>query len=115
MAERIASFEEFWRFYLREHSQPTCRAVHYLGTIAAWVALMLGLFVSAWWLLAIPFVGYGPAWFGHFVIEKNKPASFGYPLWSLTADYRMFALAMTGRLGPELSRARVGAAPESTP
>ena len=109
MTERIQSFDEFWLYYLREHSLAACRGLHYVGTVASWVMLGVGIVVSPWWLLAIPVAGYGPAWTGHFLIEKNKPATFGYPLWSLAADYRMFALGMTGRLGPELTRAGVTA------
>lgn len=105
MAQRIQTYAEFWPYYLREHSQPGCRKLHYIGTVCAVVALAAAIFVSPWWLLAIPLVGYGPAWIGHFVIEKNKPATFGYPLWSLVSDYRMFGLAVTGRLGSEIDRA----------
>lgn len=104
MTERISSFQEFWPYYLGEHRHPLSRALHYTGTIAAWGVLALGIFVSPWWLLAVLPAGYGPAWIGHFFIEHNKPATFGYPLWSLIADYRMFVLGMTGQLGPELAR-----------
>ncbi len=113
MSERISSFAEFWPYYLGEHRNPVCRGLHYVGTIAAWGVLALGIFVSPWWLLAIPFAGYGPAWVGHFFVEHNNPASFGYPLWSLMGDYRMFALAVTGRLGRELER--LPAQPEQLP
>ena len=85
--------------------RPACRAMHYLGTTCAMAAVVAGVFVSPWWLLAVLVVGYGPAWIGHFVIEKNKPATFGYPLWSLISDYKMFGLAIAGRLGSELDRA----------
>jgi hypothetical protein len=105
MTQRIQTFDEFWLYYLREHSRPACRAMHYLGTTCAMAAVVAGVFVSPWWLLAVLVVGYGPAWIGHFVIEKNKPATFGYPLWSLFSDYKMFGLAIAGRLGPELERA----------
>ncbi len=103
--ERITTFSEFWLYYLREHSRPACRALHYAGTACSFGAIAAAIFVSPWWLLAVPVVGYGPAWIGHFVIEKNKPATFGYPLWSLISDYRMIGLAAIGRLGPELQRA----------
>jgi hypothetical protein len=109
MAQRIQTFDEFWLYYLREHSRPASRALHYLGTACAMAALLAGIFVSPWWLLAVLVVGYGPAWIGHFVIEKNKPATFKYPLWSLVSDYKMFGLAITGRLTPELQRAHASA------
>jgi len=60
-----------------------------------------------WWLALVPLFGYGPAWFGHFVIEKNKPATFQAPFWSLISDYRMFGLFVTGRIGDELRKHRV--------
>jgi len=106
MAElpRIQSFSEFWPYYLGEHRHPLSRVLHYVGTIASWGALLAGILVSPWLLIAIPFVGYGPAWIGHFLIEKNKPATFGYPLWSIRGDYKMFGLAMTGRLSAEMAR-----------
>lgn len=105
MSERIQTFDEFWLYYLREHSLPSCRALHYFGTVASMIVLAAGIVYNPWLLLLVPVVGYGPAWIGHFVIEKNQPATFTYPLWSLIADYRMFALAATGRLQPELARA----------
>jgi hypothetical protein len=108
--ERITTFSEFWRYYLREHSRPACRALHYAGTVCSFGAIAAAIFISPWWLFAVPVVGYGPAWIGHFVIEKNKPATFGYPLWSLISDYRMVGLAAIGRLRPELDRASLSSA-----
>ncbi len=110
MSGRIQKYDEFWLYYLREHSRPASRALHYLGTVCSMGAVVAAVLVSPWWLLAAPVLGYGPAWIGHFVIEKNRPATFRYPLWSLISDYKMFGLAIIGKLGPELARATHAAA-----
>lgn len=108
MATNFSNYREFWPFYLREHAKPATRAVHYLGSAAALSGVVLALGTGSWWwLLAVPLFGYGPAWFGHFVIEKNKPATFQAPLWSLISDYRMFGLFVTGRIGAELRKYQI--------
>ena len=106
----MSSFDEFWPFYLREHSRPATRALHLAGTtgsllfaFAAIVSLRPAL------VLAALVCGYAFAWVGHFFVEHNRPATFKHPLWSFRADFRMWTLALTGRLGPELQRAGLSA------
>ena len=108
MERRFASFTEFWPHYLREHSRTETRALHYAGTTLV-VALAIGAVASNQliWLVAVPIAGYFFAWVGHFALEKNRPATFTHPLWSLAADFRMWFLWLTGRIGPELKKAGV--------
>lgn len=104
----MKSFAEFWPYYLREHSKPQTRALHYVGTSLV-VAIALFAVVTGrwWWLLAMPVAGYFFAWVGHFGVEKNRPATFKYPLWSLGADWKMWWLWLTGGLRVELDKAGV--------
>jgi len=107
-AKRLASFAEFWPFYLREHSKPATRTLHYAGTTLVLGCLVAGIATGHGWLfLAMPVAGYGFAWIAHFAVERNRPATFTYPLWSLAADFVMFACWISGRLGRELARAGV--------
>jgi hypothetical protein len=102
---RLTSFEEFWPFYVSQHSRASTRALHFAGTTMALGSLAAGALVAPWCALALPVVSYGPAWIGHFFFERNKPATFTYPLWSLRGDIRMYRLMLTGRMAPELERA----------
>ena len=103
-----STFSDFWLFYLREHSRPATRALHYAGTGIVILAAAAAAATGLWWLLAaIPVAGYGFAWASHAAVERNRPATFTYPLWSLAADFRMFFLWLTGRLERELERAGV--------
>lgn len=103
--ERIASFEEFWPFYVREHSKRANRVLHFVGTSSAMACLAGALLLGKRRLLALaPLVGYGPAWVGHFFVEKNRPASFSYPLWSLRADLKMWAMTVAGAMDAEVER-----------
>ena len=103
---RLKSFEEFWPFYVREHSHPTNRTLHFIGNSLGLVCLALVFAIGNLWFLPLGLVaGYGFAWVGHFFIERNKPASFKYPLWSFRADWKMWALILTGQMEPEVRRA----------
>ncbi len=103
--QRIQSFAEFWPFYVREHSLRSTRLIHFVGTTLSLAVVIAAIATQQWWwLLAAPVCGYGFAWFSHFVIEKNKPASFSYPLWSFAADWKLWALTLTGRMEAETQR-----------
>lgn len=105
---KIENFTEFWPYYLREHSQPATRAWHYLGTALALLTLFWVIFTGRWMFLPAVFVcGYFFAWLSHGLIEKNKPATFTYPLWSLASDFKMLFCFLTGQMGKELKRAGV--------
>ena len=109
MAQTHSSFAEFWPFYLQEHAKPTTRMLHYIGTTLVVLLAIAAIFTGEWLLLlALPLAGYFFAWVAHFAVEKNRPATFTYPLWSLAADFRMWWLWLTGRIGPELRKAGVG-------
>lgn len=96
---RFTSFREFYPFYLSEHADRTCRRLHFVGT-----SLVVGIIVlaitsgNAWWLALAPVAGYGFAWVGHFVFEKNKPASFRQPLYSFIGDWVMYWDILRGRI-----------------
>jgi len=105
---KINDFEEFWLYYLREHADPRTRGLHYFGTSIAVLGVAACIVLGRpWFLVAVPVAGYGPAWFAHFVIEKNTPATFRYPLWSLASDFRMAFAWVTGQIALELKRAGV--------
>ena len=104
--DRLTSFAEFWPYYVREHSRPGTRALHFVGSSAGAVCLLAALVIGRWWLVLVGLaVGYGLAWVSHFGIERNRPATFRYPLWSFAADWRMWALTLGGRMGEEVKRA----------
>ena len=95
----FSSFREFYPFYLSEHRNPTCRRLHFAGSCAVLAIVLATLATGAWWLLiAAPVVGYAFAWVGHFAFEKNRPATFSYPGYSLMGDWVMFWQLLSGKL-----------------
>ncbi len=103
--EDLTTFDDFWPHYVHAHRNPVNRALHYAGTSAALGSVAAAaLTLNPAWLLLAPVAGYGPAWIGHYVFEKNKPATFQHPLWSLRGDLKMFSLALRGRMRAEVER-----------
>jgi len=104
MTDRIESFEEFWPFYVSQHSKKLTRQLHFLGTTLAVAFAGLGLLTRRRWLLLVaPIAGYGPAWLSHFLVEKNRPATFRYPAWSLAADLVMWGKMVAGTMDDEVA------------
>lgn len=108
MPEReYKSFAEFWPYYVSEHRKPATRVLHAVGTTIGLVFMASVIAVGKWWLFPLGLIpGYALAWTGHFVIEKNKPATFKYPLWSFMGDWKMLAYMITGRMSKEVKRAQ---------
>jgi hypothetical protein len=96
-ALRYRSFREFYPFYLTEHVSRVSRRLHVVGTSLALLCLLAGLLVNWRFLLLAPLMGYGFAWVGHFFFEKNRPATFKYPLFSLMGDFRLFGETVVGK------------------
>lgn len=101
----FSSFEEFWPYYVREHRKKSTRVLHFVGTTAALACVAGGVLTRRKWLLAVaPVVGYGPAWASHFFLEKNKPATFTHPLWSLRGDLKMWWMMVRREMDAEVER-----------
>ena len=103
----MKSFQEFWPFYCREHSKRLTRRLHFAGSLLAPAAVAAAYVAtgSAHALWLYPLIGYGFAWIGHFGVEKNRPATFRHPIWSLAADYKMVGKMLTGSMDDEVRRA----------
>jgi hypothetical protein len=104
MANRINSLKEFYPYYLEEHQNPTSRLLHFIGTGIVILLFLIAMITSSYiYLIFIPIVGYGFAWVGHFYFEKNKPATFKYPLYSLASDFLLFfdILRKTEKINPK--------------
>ena len=99
MSDRFKSFADFYPFYLDEHSNRTCRRLHFVGTSLALAMIIASALLSnAWFLLGALLVGYAFAWVGHFFYEKNRPATFKYPLYSFVGDWVMWKDMLIGRI-----------------
>ena len=109
MADRIANYNEFWDYYIREHSKPLTRLLHFTGTSLGLLLLAWFIWSGQWYYFPLFFVvGYSFAWFAHFVVEKNRPATFQYPYWSFISDFKMIWCMITGRMGGEVERVSKG-------
>ena len=101
MSETTAyrNLDEFYPYYLSEHSNRTCRRLHFIGTSLGLILATAGFLALNGWLVLLAFVqGYGFAWVGHFVFEQNKPATFKYPWLSYRGDWRMWWQMLTGKI-----------------
>ena len=97
---QYSSFKDFYPFYLGEHANLICRRLHFIGTsgIVVIAALVITQVLPLVWLWAIPVLGYGFAWVGHFFFEKNRPASFKYPFYSFLGDWVMYRDMWIGKI-----------------
>lgn len=104
-AAKYRTLDEFWPFYLSQHRRPATQALHVAGSVAAIALVGLAVAFRSWWLgLAAVVVGYAFAWVGHFFVERNRPATFTYPVKSFLSDWRLLWVVVTGRLEKELER-----------
>lgn len=105
MAEQFKTFEEFWPYYVKEHAKKSTRTIHAVGTTLALLAAGTALVTRKKKYLAVaPIAGYGFAWVSHFFIEKNRPATFTYPRWSLMGDFVMLKKIFEGTMDAEVER-----------
>jgi hypothetical protein len=103
-AAQPGNWQEFWEFYVREHANKKTRQLHFIGTTGALAfAATAALTGKPRWLLAALASGYGFAWYSHFAIEKNKPATFKYPGKSLAADFVMWWKTLNGTMDAEVA------------
>jgi hypothetical protein len=102
----VNRFEDFWPFYLSQHRRAATRWLHCAGLVLALLSLPVALALPRYSAI-VPAFGYGLAWLGHAFVERNRPATFRHPLWSLRGDFRMFRLVCTGRIDEELRRLKI--------
>lgn len=96
---------EFWPFYLSEHADLRNRVLHFVGSTLVLVLVALSIVqANPWYLVGAPFAGYGFAWVGHFFVERNRPATFTYPVWSFICDWIMYFYIWTGQIGKQMEK-----------
>lgn len=101
----METYTEFWDFYVREHSKPLTRLLHLIGTVFGIALLVFFIARGRWYFFPVFLVvGYAFAWFAHFVVEKNRPATFKYPFWSFISDFKMIWYMLAGRMNSEVER-----------
>ena len=116
MSERIRGYRAFWPYYVSEHSRPGTRRMHFVGTTGSVALVVLaGAMGEALMLIAAVFCGYFFAWLSHLLIERNRPATFTYPLFSLAGDFHMWALMWQGRMDAEFERLAAAEAEKPAP
>ncbi len=99
MSQSLRNFAEFYPFYLKEHGSRANRRLHFAGMSAALLlAVVAAVMLNPWLLIAVPIAGYGLSWFGHLVFERNRPATFRHPLYSLRGDLVMYRQMLTGKI-----------------
>ena len=105
-AKKYTSFKSFYPYYLTEHCDSMNRILHFVGTATLLAVVLFAILTGTWKaLLLVPVIGYGFAWVGHFFIERNKPATFTYPLYSLASDFVMFWHILTGQIDKKIEEA----------
>jgi len=110
MEKEYKTLQEFWPFYLSEHSHPVNRFLHFLGSSGVLVLLGCGIYFQDWrYLVGMPLCGYGFAWVGHFIIEKNRPATFTYPVKSFISDWRMYFYIITFQIDRQMEKIKTQA------
>ncbi|KAK1377490.1 L-rhamnose-proton symporter like [Heracleum sosnowskyi] len=98
------NMDEFWPYFVSQHSKPATRRWHFAGVFASILCLIYSFTFNWCYLFGVPVLAYGAAWYSHFFVERNVPASFDYPLWSFLCDMKMFGLILTGQMDKEIRR-----------
>jgi len=99
MSQEYARFSDFYPFYLGEHSNRTCRRLHFVGSSLVLLTFLALLVTGQWrWWFLLPIFGYGFAWVGHLFFEKNRPATFTHPIYSFMGDWVMYRDILSGKI-----------------